>query len=156
VADFRVDSVEAVLALSLDDAAVDGFTFFTGPVDDECPEPDGFFSDLVVDTSALATSGSVPSPATEPDGVVSVTDPDGVVPVAPATELDGVVPVAPATELDGVVPLAPATEPDAVEVEPDVFDASEAGVAHATPTELEREIADPMPKATANAPTRPM
>jgi hypothetical protein len=87
---------------------------------------------------------------------VSVTDPDGVVPVAPATELDGVVPVAPATELDGVVPVAPATEPDAVEVEPDVFDASEAGVAHATPTELEREIADPMPKATANAPTRPM
>jgi hypothetical protein len=147
VTDFRVDSVEAVLALSLDDAAVDGFTFFTGPVDDECPEPDGFFSDLVVDTSAFATTGSVTSPATELDGVASADS---------ATELDGVVPVAPATELDGVVPVAPATEPDAVEVEPDVFDASEAGVAHATPTELEREIADPMPKATANAPTRPM
>jgi hypothetical protein len=47
-------------------------------------------------------------------------------------------------------------EPDGVEVEFDVVDASDAGVAHATPTELEKEIADPMPKVTAKAPTRPM
>lgn len=53
--DFGVDSAEAELAVSLIDAAATGLTFFTGPVDDECPEPDGFFSDLVVDTSSLAT-----------------------------------------------------------------------------------------------------
>ena len=61
VTDLRVvDSPEAGLALSLSDAAADGLTFFTGPVDDECPEPDGFFSDVVVDTPALATSAPVP------------------------------------------------------------------------------------------------
>jgi hypothetical protein len=60
VTDFRVDSPEAGLALSLSDATADGLTFFTGPVDDECPEPDGFFSDVVVDTPALATSAPVP------------------------------------------------------------------------------------------------
>ena len=38
----------------------DGLTFFTGPVDDECPEPDGFFFDVVVGTPALATSAPVP------------------------------------------------------------------------------------------------
>jgi len=61
VTDRRVGSSEAGLALSLcDAAAVDGLTFFTGTVDDECPEPDGFFSDVVVDTPALATSAPVP------------------------------------------------------------------------------------------------
>jgi hypothetical protein len=69
VTDLRVDSPEAGLALSLSDAAADGLTFFTGPVDDACPEPDGFFSDVVVDgffsdvvvdTPALATSAPVP------------------------------------------------------------------------------------------------
>jgi hypothetical protein len=61
VTDLRVvDSPEAGLALSLSDAAADGLTFFTGPVDDECPEPDDFFSDVVVDTPALATSAPGP------------------------------------------------------------------------------------------------
>ena len=60
VTDLWVDSPEAGLALSLSDAAADGLTFFTGPVDDECPEPDGLFSDVVVDTPALATSAPVP------------------------------------------------------------------------------------------------
>jgi hypothetical protein len=85
------------------------------------------------------------------------------VPVDPATELDGVVPVDPdgvvrvdpATDPDGVVPVDPATDPDGVEVVLDVVDASEAGAAHATPVEQEKQIADPMPRATANAPTRP-
>ncbi|PXW97680.1 hypothetical protein [Mycolicibacterium moriokaense] len=73
------------------------------------------------------------------------TEPDGVVPVGPASEPDGVVPVGPASEPDGVVPVDPAAEPDA----------SKAGVAHATPADHEKEIADPMPKTTAKAPTRP-
>jgi hypothetical protein len=60
VTDLRVDSPEAGLALSLSDAAADGLTFFTGTADDECPEPDGFFSDVVVDTPALVTSAPVP------------------------------------------------------------------------------------------------
>ena len=60
VTDLRVGSSEAGLALSLSDAAADGLTFFTGTVDDECPEPDGFFSDVVVDTPTLAMSASVP------------------------------------------------------------------------------------------------
>jgi hypothetical protein len=59
LADFRVDSAEVELAVSLSDAAATGLTFFTGGVDDECPEPDGFFSDLVVDTSSLVASASV-------------------------------------------------------------------------------------------------
>ena len=74
------------------------------------------------------------------------TELDGVVPVDPFTEPDGVVPVDPFTEPDGVVPVDPASEPDA----------SEAGVAHATPADHETEIADPMPKTTAKAPTRPI
>jgi len=74
------------------------------------------------------------------------------VPVDPATELDGVVSV----EADGVVPVDPATDPDGVvSVEADGVDASEAGSAHATPVEPEKQIADPMPRATPNAPTRP-
>jgi hypothetical protein len=52
------------------------------------------------------------------------------------------------------VPVDPATDPDGVEVVLDVVDASEAGAAHATPVEQEKQIADPMPRATANAPTR--
>jgi hypothetical protein len=60
LADLRVVSADAVLTLSLNDGAtVNGLIFFAGPVDDECPEPDGFFSDLVVDTSSLAASVSV-------------------------------------------------------------------------------------------------
>ncbi len=58
--DFRVDATETGFALSLDVTAVSGLTFFTGLVDDECPEPDGFFSDVVVDTPALATSAPGP------------------------------------------------------------------------------------------------
>jgi len=54
-------------------------------------------------------------------------------------------------EADGVAPV----EPDGVEVVLDVVDASEAGAAHANPVEQEKQIADPMPRATANAPTRP-
>jgi hypothetical protein len=52
------------------------------------------------------------------------------------------------------VRVDPATDPDGVEVVLDVVDASEAGAAHATPVEQEKQIADPMPRATANAPTR--
>ena len=163
--DPRVDSPESPesgLALSLSDAAADGLTFFTGTVDDECPEPDGFFADVLVDTSALATSAPVSSPdagaddvvpvdpATELDDVVPV-DADDVVPV----DADDVVPVDPATDPDDVVPVDPATDPDVVEVVLDVDDASESGSAHATPVEQEKQIADPMPRATPNAPTRP-
>jgi hypothetical protein len=88
--------------------------------------------------------------ATELDGVVPV-EADGVVPVDPATELDGVVPV----EADGVVPVDPAADPDDVEVVLDVVDASDPGSAHATPVDQEKQIADPMPRAAANAPIRP-
>ena len=88
-------------------------------------------------------------PATELDGVVPV-EADGVVPVEP----DGVVRVDPATGPDGVVPVDPATDPDGVEVVLDVVDASEAGAAHATPVEQEKQIADPMPRATANEKAR--
>jgi hypothetical protein len=54
--DLRVDPAETGFALSLDDTAASGLTFVTGPVDDECPEPDGFFSDEVFNTPAFAPS----------------------------------------------------------------------------------------------------
>ena len=129
VTDRRVDSAEAGLALSLSDAAADGLTFFTGAVDDECPEPDDFFSDIVVDTPALASSAPVAWPDADADGVGSVgpaTELDGVVPV----EADEVVPVEP----DGAVPVDPAADPDD-DVVFDVDDPSEAVSAHATPVE---------------------
>ena len=57
--DLRVGSPDDGLALSLSDVAADGLTFLTTPVDDECPVPDGFFSAVVVDAPALATSTAV-------------------------------------------------------------------------------------------------
>ncbi|PXW97681.1 hypothetical protein [Mycolicibacterium moriokaense] len=58
--DFRVDATETEFALSLDVTAASGLTFFTGLVDDECCELDGFFCDAVFDSPALATSAAVP------------------------------------------------------------------------------------------------
>jgi hypothetical protein len=165
--------------LSLEDAAASGLTVVSGAVDGGCCEPDDFFSDVVFETPALAPSAaaSVPwpccgctddDPAAEPDGVVPagpvakpegvvvvdpVTEPEGAVPVDPVATLDGVVPVDLVATLDGVVPVDLVAEPDGVEVVLDVVEVSEAGTAHATPGA--REIADPIPKATANATTRP-
>ena len=154
--------------MSLEDAAASGLTVVSGAVDGGCCEPDDFFfSDVVFETPALAPSAAawVPwpccgctddDPAAEPDGVVPagpVTEPEGVVVVDPVTEPEGVVPVDPVATLDGVVPVDPVAEPDGVEVVLDVVAVSEAGTAHATPGAT--EIADPIPKATANAPTRP-
>jgi hypothetical protein len=157
--DFRVVSADAGLEPSLSDAEADGLTFFTGPVDDECPEPDGFFADLVVDTSSLTTSVLVSSSDADSDGVVIVdafTDPGGVVIVDPFTELDGGAPVGPVPNPDGGVPVAPATVPDGVEVVPVVVDASGPSVAHATPVAQDMQIADPIPSETAKAPSRPI
>ncbi len=142
----------------MEDAAASGLTVVSGAVDGRCCEPDDFFfSDVVFETPALAPSALSSAAASVPWPCCGCTDddpaaePDGVVPVDPATTLDGVVPVDPATTFGGVVPVDPVAEPDGVEVVLDVVEVSEAGTAHATPG----EIADPIPKATANAPTRP-
>jgi hypothetical protein len=132
----------------------------------ECSEPTFF--------AGLTTAGSVPVPVSSRSsvseaaavfgGVASESDgfaaPVAGVEVVPDAGADGVpggfdVPAA------GVVELVPDgfDAPAAVEVEL-VFDgasllveASEPGAAHATPGAM--VTADPMPNATANAPTRP-